>query len=400
MGELHCPYCNAVVPLLPVVRPGQPITCPRCEETFKARVSAEAQALPPAAHLAPPPPPVQTPARSNLTVALGVLGLMAVMALAALTLALWTRAERRTNDAGLKRSRLSHKRRPQRDADVSPPETVEPVELGALGYLPADSDVLAAAHVAEALRASGGRQRLEQTFPVLGSVGVYLKRLETLTGLRLEDIEHIVAGAQVNSSQGLPRLIVVVRTRQAFDAGAVRSALKARESPLARGRPLFMFQQELLPAYSPGFVSFPNERTLVLGWQVAKNLSAMPTQKRPGDEKLPDAITSMLAGRGKPAGPVWVAGHSDNWPGALALPLALRLLKLDAQERNALAKVRTFSAWLEMHDRATLRVVIRCADAVGAELLERSLRGRLQGEKGLVVVQKDEWLDLQYRLPK
>ena len=115
-------------------------------------------------------------------------------------------------------------------------------------------------------------------------------------------------------------------------SGTLRS--QGPPASVSAGRRLFMFQQEWLPAYTQGLVSFPNEQTLVLGWQVAKNLSDMPTQKRPGDEKLPGAITSMLAGRGKPTGPVWVAGHSDNWPGALALPLALRLLKLDEQERH------------------------------------------------------------------
>src|SRR5260370_23581960 len=84
MAELHCPYCNAVVPLLPVLRPGQQITCPRCEESFKAKVTGEFHAAATDAPPAPAVPPVQQSARSNLKVALGVVGLMGVMASAGL----------------------------------------------------------------------------------------------------------------------------------------------------------------------------------------------------------------------------------------------------------------------------------------------------------------------------
>src|SRR5690348_9656924 len=166
MAELHCPYCNAVVPPGPVLRPGQQVTCPRCEESFKPKVTGEVPAADAARQdvdLPPQVPPVRQPARSNLLVALAVLGLMGVMAAAGLALALWTKPQRRANDSGLKRSRLSHKRRPQRESDVTPPDRVAPLELGALGYLPADSDVLLGAHVAEALREAGGRQGLEKT---------------------------------------------------------------------------------------------------------------------------------------------------------------------------------------------------------------------------------------------
>jgi hypothetical protein len=398
MAELHCPYCNAVVPLLPALRPGQQITCPRCEESFKAKVTADVPATATETPPAPVAPPVRQLARSNLQVALGVLGLMGVMASAGLALALLTKAERRANDSGLKRSRLSHKRRQQREADITLPDKVAPLELDALRWLPADSDVIVAAHVAEALREAGGRQRLEKTFPLLGSVGGHLERIEALTGLHLEDIDHIVAGARVNSSQGLPRIVVVVRTRSAYDARAVRAALKAREHPSARGRSLYMFQQELLPSHTQGLVSFPNKQTLVLGWAVNK-LSDLPTRVRQGDEKLPGEITELLAGRGRPQGPVWIAGHSDNWPRALALLLALT--RADQRQHDVLGKLRTFSAWLELAEgRTTLRAVVRCADGAGAEVVEKYLRDRLADSKGVQVTRKDEWLDIQYRPEK
>jgi hypothetical protein len=323
---------------------------------------------------------------------------MGVMAAAGLALALWTKPQRRANDSGLKESRLSHKRRPQRESDVTPPDKVAPLELGALGYLPADSDVILGAHVAEALREAGGRQGLEKTLPILGNVKERLERIETLTGLRLEDVDHIVAGARVNSSEGQPRILVVVRTRSAIDTGAVLAALKAKKHPAARGRSLYMFQQELLPFYSRGLVSFPNEKTVVLGWEVNK-LADMPTRVRPGNEKLPAEITELLAGRGRPQGPVWLTGHCDNWPRALTLVLFLS--RADQQQRDVLARLRTFSAWLELAaDKPTLRAVIRCADGAGAEVVEKYVRDRLAENKGVKVAHKDEWLDLQYRPEK
>ena len=77
------------------------------------------------------------------------------------------------------------------------------------------------------------------------------------------------------------------------DTRAVLTALKAKKHPAARGRSLYMFQQELLPLYTRGLVSFPNEQTLVLGWEV-NNLADMPTRVRPGNEKLPAEITELL----------------------------------------------------------------------------------------------------------
>ena len=397
MAEIHCPYCNAVVPPVPAAQPGQPITCPRCEETFRPLAAAGLQ---PAdsdrqvANLPNQPPPVRQPVLSNRQIALGVVCLMGVMAAAGLGLALWTQAERRGNDAGLKRSRLSHKRRQQLEVDVAPPARVAPLELKGLNYLPADSDVIAGIHVAEALREAGGREGLEKGFPLPG-IGGYLKRLETLTGLRLEDIDHIVAGARVNSSQGLPRLIVVVRTKSAFDPQAVRAVLKAREHPAARGRAVYLFQRELLPLYAQGLATFPNEQTLVLGWGINK-LSEMPTRRRHDTDTLPAEITTLLRGRGRPQGPAWIAGHSDDWPRALALPLLLA--RADQQQRGVLARLRTFSAWLETEaDRPSLRAVIRCADAAGAEVVEKYLRDRLADLKGARITRTDDWLDLRYR---
>jgi hypothetical protein len=204
----------------------------------------------------------------------------------------------------------------------------------------------------------------------------------------------------VAGKQGLPRLLVVIRTLRPYDAAALRSSLKAREHPSSRGRQgdgrVYMFQQELLPLYTQGMLTCPDDRTLVLGWQVP-NVAEMPTGPPSQGNRLPGAITDLLANRGKPAGPVWLAGHSDDWTRPLLLLLELK--QVSKPDRDLLAKVRTFSAWLELHDkdRPTFRGVIRCADASGAELVAQSVRDRLKDEKGLVVVRKDEWIDIQYR---
>lgn len=398
MPDLYCPYCNSSVPPPPGVHPGQQIVCPRCEEPFRV----VGDPFPPRANLSSSPPlpavtalPATAPRRANQAVALAILGVMGLMAAAGLVLALWTVKERRENDKGLKRGPMSPKRPPQQDLPTPPVQTVSALDLPALRYLPRDTDLLGAVHVAEVLRLGQGRKRLETTFPGLGSVETRLQRIEKLTGLRLKDIDHVVAGARAGGNEALPRLLMVIRTLRPYDAGAIQAALEARKHPLAHGRPLFRFQRELLPLYTQGLLSFPDDRTLVLGWQVA-NVADMPTAP-PDRRQLPESLTDLLAKRGKPAGPVWIAGHSDDWLKALALPLALKLVKVDKPERTTLAKVRSFSVWLEMHGQPTLRGVIRCADGAGAELVKQSLRGRFG--KGLVIAQKDEWIDVQVRQP-
>src|SRR5258708_8544506 len=91
--------------------------------------------------------PIEKPRARNRLVGLAVLGLMAVMFLAALTYALMTTGMR---SAYTGRSQ-SDKRLPIPTIATPLPETgpVAPAKLGALGYLPADTSLIVGVHMAE-----------------------------------------------------------------------------------------------------------------------------------------------------------------------------------------------------------------------------------------------------------
>src|SRR3954471_8594370 len=102
MNELTCPYCNAVVYLTSSVTEGQTLTCPRCEERFRALADVK---VTPSASSPQPVPVVKTRRFSNLTLALIVVGVMLLLAAGTWRFALLTQEQRRENDKGLKHSR-------------------------------------------------------------------------------------------------------------------------------------------------------------------------------------------------------------------------------------------------------------------------------------------------------
>src|SRR5262249_47020627 len=87
-----CPFCNADATIPPGSRDGQRVSCPRWGEDFVYHGPDVAGEAAPAAAA---PGPVR---RSNRTVAVTVLGIMALMATVALVYALSTVAFRRGND--------------------------------------------------------------------------------------------------------------------------------------------------------------------------------------------------------------------------------------------------------------------------------------------------------------
>ncbi len=394
MGEhVSCPFCHAAVAPLAGARPGQSVTCPRCDETFRvlpSDTSADDVSL-----RRGDGPVATAPARSNRSIALGVLGLMGLMAAGGLALALLTVKDRRAHDTGLQgRSR----KRPQQ-VDIpggEPVRAVAPLEMDGLRYLPPDTDLIAAAHVARVLREPAGRKLLRSRPAGLkGSVEEQLNRVVGMTGLRLWDVDHVVIGARV-AGRLFPRLQVVVRTRAAYSADEVRSRLKAEESKdrEARRRGLYVFRKELAPGYNEGLVSCPDDRTLVLAW------SAEPREVPAGPHKdathLATEMTGIVAERAKPWGPVWAAGHVARW--AEAIGAVRGRLGEPGRDLDALLKVAAFAVWLDLEGRSTLHAAVRCESATAAAAVEKVVAGRIEDRKGLKVVRSEEWISLQYRM--
>jgi hypothetical protein len=340
-------------------RSGQRILCQRCGESFVYQgpdTEGEATAQ------VKPQPVAGRPRWSNRGIALTVLGVMFLMAAAGLVLALATVGFRRANDY------------PKTNPDdaLARIKIIAPANLGGLGYLPPDTSLVVGVHVAEALQDPAGSEFLKRFRPGdflpgnqadLGEAG--FGNLEKWTGLSLEELDHLVLGLNVEN-RAIPRLTLVVQTRRSYDAEKVRAALKASRGAERGKRILYKFQPEKLPLEP--VVWFAGERTLVVGLS-AEDIQAVPADPQPGSEHLSPALREILRRMG-PAAPVWLAGHSEDWD-----KTTVKLL-LDGQkpaDRQVLARVRTFAAWLQFGEGLRLNAAFDCADAASAEALEQYL---------------------------
>ncbi len=414
-----CPYCNALVPVGPGVGGGPFLSCPRCGERFVYRApgmeavqaTAEAQAGPglPGLDREPAREPLldrvgeRLRGSSRRRIALTVLGVMIVMAGAGLALALLTQGFRRAND------------QPKGSGTANPVvQVTPPAELSGLGYLPPDTDIIAGVHVAEALQDPIGRLILERFRPAQAlaegpdQAAPQLDSLERWTGLRLREVDHIVLGLNI-TNRLLPKVVLVVQTRQPYDPEKVRAALKARASP-EPGKPLYRFQLE--GQRLDAVVWFAGERTLIVGRE-AEDLQDVPATPRAGIAHLSVPLQTMLRERLGRVAPVWAVGHSDDWDKTAA---RLLLASRPKEARRTLESVRSFGVWLELGQGITLGGAFHCADEKAARSLESHLAPPAGAEprplsilgsrpdaeplarelgQSLKVVRQDDWVNVQ-----
>lgn len=439
---LTCPYCNAEVTVARGTPAGRRVPCPRCGETFPYRPSEGVTTSPPSSlQITAEPPAPEAPATDSFRVKLGlllgiigavgvvtlvyirsldvavivgamaavgvlwlwffrvrrgnqaaaafVLANMALVAAAGLALALRTQSERRAHDAG-----LPHSRRPSHNPPEPPPQgvparpaAVAPDRLAALGYLAPDTSVVAGVHVAELLADDTGKRLLNDPIKV-GPTEFRLGAVEKWTGLRPEEVDHVVLGVKADDPLP-PRLNVVVRTREPYDAAKVRETLKARRAGGGK-KELYRFDG---PGGVPLVLWCADERTLVVGL-LPTHLEAVPLKPRDDLSALVPELRPILRERMRPAGPVWAAGHARDWANTAAAPL---LEQLGKEDRDRVRSMQTFGLWLQPGREVTVNAVFRCADAAAANALEQYAQSRWGKGTNLKAVADAGWLTLQLR---
>jgi hypothetical protein len=439
---LTCPYCNAEVTVARGTPAGRRVPCPRCGETFPYRPSeGVTTAPPPSLQMTAEPPAPEVPAtdsfrfklgllvgivgavgtvtlvyirsldvavivgamaavgalwlwffrvrRGNQVTAVFVLANMALVAAAGLALALRTQSERRAHDAGLPHSRRPSHNQPEPPAEgvPAPPPAVAPDRLSALGYLAPDTSVVAGVHVAELLADDTGKRLLNDPIKI-GSTEFRLGAVEKWTGLRPEEVDHVVLGVKADDALP-PRLNVVVRTREPYDAAKVRAALKARRAGGGK-KELYRFDG---PGGVPLVLWCADERTLVVGL-LATHLEAVPVKPRDDLGALVPELRPILSERMRPAGPVWAAGHARDWASTAAAPL---LEQLGKDDRARVRSVRTFGVWLQPGREVTVNAVFRCADPAAGRSLGEYAQSRWGKGTNLKAVADEDWLTLQLR---
>jgi hypothetical protein len=337
-----CPYCNAHLPAGQAPERGNRVTCPRCGETFGfAAPTCDGTPANGVAAAGPDLGAFQTrrlgPRTSNRALALSVLGLMAVLGGVALWFALKTQPDRRGHDAA-------------------------PSRGSALGYLPADVNVVAAIQVRAARQRPAGRSLLE--WLSLGGPADAPGSWQKQVGLQPENLETVVLGIALNREE-VP-VTLIVETDQPYDAAGVRAALHAT-GPVEHGpRLLYTIAPERLPFR---ILWQAASNVLVLGMR-PEQMERLPFMPSPGPESLAVPLKRLVETDLQSASQAWVAGYGRNWEQSAAL---LLLPGVPAEVRTNLASVRSFNVAFDLGQEVALHGTITCADAKAAGQVAKAM---------------------------
>jgi hypothetical protein len=291
--------------------------------------------------------------RSNRSVALIILSVMAVMAGIGFAFAWFTTESRRQRDH-------MGETAAQPASEVL---SVAPAKLAALGYLPAGTDAVVAIHVGPLMARAETAAILRMMRADRANFGIH--RLEQMTGLALEDIDHILLGLKMKEDI-LGRIFLIVQTRQPYDAAKVRFTLKAR-------RPIDLPDKTVYPIAPEqielgGALWCAGARTLVFALQ-PKDLDGLPAEPIAGVERFPAETQKLLTGL-QEGTQAWVVGSSTNWDSVLFL---LQFFGLADDDRQTLTGVRAFRGWLRCDKEVTGQLEVACSNETAADELAKYL---------------------------
>ena len=267
--------------------------------------------------------------------------------------------------------RVSSDSNPAEDVFVTPvARHARPAELSALGYLPADMNLIIGVHVSTLTETREGQEYLAGAKPDKSS---NLLSIQTWTGLELKDIDHIVAGLKIDNNL-LPGLLLVIETNRPFDAAKVREKLRASRWP------------------DPEAVRFPSSHTLILALN-KKELEHVSAKAEAGIDHLTAPLRSALRERIALGSQVWAAGHAEDWKKTLALTY---LATLPEENRKILEKIQTFAVGLHVDNRTTINGAFHCVDESSAQALDEFLRRQRVPEfTNVKSSQKETWVSIQ-----
>ena len=274
-----CPYCNSSVPLPADLPPNQRVICPRCIESFPLTGELRSTLTGNATATAQPiaTPSSQNRRSSNRRLGFALIAFMLILAGSIAVILSTTRADRHLTNLG---------------------------ELPTLGYLPSDSNVIAAMNLIEADKTPEGQETLER----LG-LGSNLN-LENLIGLNRSQIEHVAIGMNVSSSL-IPRVVIAVRTRDAYDFDAVRSKLGSKGTKKIEGnREYDLIQPPSLLLECT--LWRPSPQTLVICYP-ENDFQKVPAEPTADTNRFAKPIAELLTFRTDRGTFLWLVAHSDTW---------------------------------------------------------------------------------------
>jgi hypothetical protein len=187
-----------------------------------------------------------------------------------------------------------------------------------------------------------------------------IARLEQLTGLKLEDVDHIVIGLKMEEAD-LPHLYVVVRTRSPYDEEKVREKLKAKRVNGLSGKRVYRITLE--QTQPGGALWCAGDRTLVFALQ-PKDLAELPAKPSSGVDRFAPELQKHLTSPYLAVGTrAWIVGASSRWDEILGL---LQLVGLPEADWQGLSQVRAFVGQIHFGPGFEAFLLAECADAAGA----------------------------------
>ncbi|HVS39157.1 MAG TPA: hypothetical protein VMS17_26600 [Gemmataceae bacterium] len=394
--SLFCPYCNALLPEPNNAAVGQRVTCPRCGEAFTVLRPAPGSST--GVQQTPPAHAIAAAARLDVQrrfgagghktmVAAVVVGVMAVMAAIGLVYALHTTGQRRAYDTALP---PPARRSPLLDLPAPTPVVTPPAALEGLRWLPPNTTLIAGVQLAEMRQTDAGLKLMHQSFSI-GSLEFSPSRLEGWTGLKVQEIDHVVIGVQADEPLP-PPAVMVVRTIHPYDPSVVKGAVGAEPNPLTLGGKR-VFQGKLHDLGQRVYVWFADDRTILMAlW--SKHLESVPDRPAAGLERLPAAVRNLLQTRLAADGPMWVVGHSGDWRQTAAAVVLAALPKKDA---DLAGHVHDFALQLRAEEPMTLAAVLGSDGEDAARRLEARLAAAKPAEADWKAAREGQWLTLQVR---
>jgi hypothetical protein len=395
MSESHCPFCNGVLPPLATRPASEKRPCPRCGEPIAAArwpIDAAAAAFKAGE---PPLPAAPNTRAANRTTGLMMLGIMVSMAFIGLGYMLWTTQIRRARD-------------PKKVEKLEPISARRPLELSGLGYLPRDCQVIAGLHIVEMLNDKQGQALLAAPRPFL--LDLCAKQITRTTGLKLEDLDHIVLAVVLDAPKAnaidpvaiFPmQLAMIVKTRPKVSLEKIADA-RPRRSTLHQDRPLYEFSLEPL---GEAMLWCVEDQTLIyvarLDAPKLEHLRALSATPRKIDEAAPAVLAKAMQER-LPTHPyVWAVGRVDQLGAAKEF---LPFLALGAKaDLGPLKELQTFAVSLEPVEGLTLKGDFQLPSAKSAAAFKKLLeRAQIDGAKSQKVEaappdEPEQWVTWQVR---
>jgi hypothetical protein len=250
--------------------------------------------------------------------------------------------------------------------------SVRPSDLTGLGYLPDDTNVIAAVNVAELRQTPAGREFLTDNGGKLWN----WQRLHDWIGIDLTEIDHLIVGLKVDNNL-LPRLMLIVETIHAFRVDEMRVNLKASKWP------------------DPEACLFPSDRTMILAL-AKKDLERVSTERSEGIDQLGLPMQQALKERIPRDAQVWLVGHGDSW---LKTP-ALSFLPGFTKENEAIVqRIQTLAVDFRLEKEPTVDAAFQCPDEASAKSLEQFLREHDSADlRDRKISQKENWVSFQAKV--